>query len=172
MTVVAGTFGNTRFVHADTVSEKDEPVSAWASKVSLAAKDLLIQSVAINSTAFEGQEDGKPVFVGSKTETALLQFAKDPESDNYSTDWLGPPPPSGSTVDVANQTVALNVLVPALLLSATEATVSSTSTVGQPSSSVGDSEAKRTNLGLILGPLLGGIVLVIAVLGTLLLRRR
>lgn len=77
MTVVAGTFGNTRFVHADTVSEKDEPVSAWASKVSPTAKELLVQSVAINSTAFEGQEDGKPVFVGSKTETALLQFAKD-----------------------------------------------------------------------------------------------
>ncbi|KAF5851029.1 hypothetical protein GGP41_010667 [Bipolaris sorokiniana] len=77
MTVVAGTFGNTRFVHADTVSEKDEPISAWASKVTPVAKDLITQSVAINSTAFEGQEDGKPCFVGSKTETALLQFAKD-----------------------------------------------------------------------------------------------
>lgn len=77
MTVVAGTFGNTRFVHADNNSQKDETVSAWASKVTPAAKDLLVQSIAINSTAFEGQEDGKPVFVGSKTETALLQFAKD-----------------------------------------------------------------------------------------------
>lgn len=77
MTVVAGAFGNTRFVHADKFSEKDELVSAWASKISPAAKDLLVQSVAINSTAFEGQEDGKPVFVGSRTETALLQFAKD-----------------------------------------------------------------------------------------------
>jgi Ca2+-transporting ATPase len=77
MTVVAGTFGTTRFVHADAASEKDQTISAWASQVSSAAKKLLIQSIAINSTAFEGQEDGKPIFVGSKTETALLELAKD-----------------------------------------------------------------------------------------------
>ncbi|CAG5179482.1 uncharacterized protein ALTATR162_LOCUS9307 [Alternaria atra] len=77
MTVVAGTFGTTSFVHADSASEKDQTISAWASKISSAAKELLIQSIAINSTAFEGQEDGKPVFVGSKTETALLELAKD-----------------------------------------------------------------------------------------------
>jgi len=77
MTVVAGTFGTTSFVHADAASEKDQTISAWASKVSAAAKQLLIQSIAINSTAFEGQEDGKSVFVGSKTETALLELAKE-----------------------------------------------------------------------------------------------
>jgi Ca2+-transporting ATPase len=78
MTVVAGTFGTTRFDRADSAnSDKDQTISAWASRVSLAAKQLLIQSIAINSTAFEGQEDGKPVFVGSKTETALLELAKD-----------------------------------------------------------------------------------------------
>jgi Ca2+-transporting ATPase len=78
MTVVAGTFGTTSFVHADSAnSDKDQTISAWASQVSPAAKELLIQSIAINSTAFEGQEDGKPVFVGSKTETALLELAKD-----------------------------------------------------------------------------------------------
>lgn len=37
---------------------------------------LLEQSIAINSTAFEGEEDGQPAFVGSKTETALLNFAQ------------------------------------------------------------------------------------------------
>jgi Ca2+-transporting ATPase len=77
MTVVAGTFGTTSFVRDDAKSEKDQTVSAWASQISPAAKKLLIQSIAINSTAFEGLEDGKPVFVGSKTETALLELAKD-----------------------------------------------------------------------------------------------
>ncbi|RGB37817.1 hypothetical protein C1646_621667 [Rhizophagus diaphanus] len=35
---------------------------------------LLKESIAINSTAFETSEDGKRTFVGSKTETALLEF--------------------------------------------------------------------------------------------------
>lgn len=77
MTVVAGTFGASSFVHADAKSEKEQTISIWASEVTPAAKSLIVQSVAINSTAFEGQEEGKPVFIGSKTETALLQFAKD-----------------------------------------------------------------------------------------------
>ncbi|KAF2868451.1 hypothetical protein BDV95DRAFT_500506 [Massariosphaeria phaeospora] len=77
MTVVAGTFGATSFVHSDVESEKAQTVSSWSSHVTPASKELLIQSVAINSTAFEGEEDGTPVFVGSKTETALLQLAKE-----------------------------------------------------------------------------------------------
>jgi Ca2+-transporting ATPase len=77
MTVVAGTFGSTSFVHADAKSEKNQTISSWASAITPAAKQLIIQSIATNSTAFEGEEDGKPVFVGSKTETALLQLAKD-----------------------------------------------------------------------------------------------
>jgi Ca2+-transporting ATPase len=77
MTVVAGTFGATSFAPSDTNSTSAQTTSTWASKVTPAAKELLIQSVAINATAFEGEEDGKPVFLGSKTETALLQLAKD-----------------------------------------------------------------------------------------------
>jgi len=77
MTVVAGTFGTTSFVHSDTKSEKAQTISSWASEVTPTAKSLLIQSIAINSTAFEGEEEGKPVFVGSKTETALLQLAQE-----------------------------------------------------------------------------------------------
>jgi Ca2+-transporting ATPase len=76
MTVVAGSFGTTSFVHSDS-SEKAQDVASWSTGVTPAAKDLLIQSIAINSTAFEGEEEGVPVFVGSKTETALLQFAKE-----------------------------------------------------------------------------------------------
>ena len=40
-------------------------------------KSLLKQSIVINSTAFEGDEDGQETFIGSKTETALLSFARD-----------------------------------------------------------------------------------------------
>ncbi|KAH4110441.1 calcium-transporting ATPase [Parastagonospora nodorum] len=77
MTVVAGTFGSTSFVHADAQSDKSQPISSWASTITPAAKEILIQSIAINSTAFEGEEEGKPVFIGSKTETALLQLAQE-----------------------------------------------------------------------------------------------
>lgn len=44
-----------------------------------ALRALLNASIAINSTAFEDEDEatGEPVFVGSKTETALLKFAKE-----------------------------------------------------------------------------------------------
>ena len=47
--------------------------------------DLLNCSISINSTAFEGvdSENGATVFIGSKTETALLKFAKDLGWLNY-----------------------------------------------------------------------------------------
>jgi P-type Ca2+ transporter type 2C len=37
---------------------------------------LMKELIAINSTAFEGESDGKTTFIGSKTETALLDFAQ------------------------------------------------------------------------------------------------
>ncbi|KAE8411990.1 hypothetical protein BDV36DRAFT_301320 [Aspergillus pseudocaelatus] len=40
-------------------------------------KQLLVDSIALNSTAFEEEQDGGREFVGSKTEIALLQLAKD-----------------------------------------------------------------------------------------------
>jgi Ca2+-transporting ATPase len=75
MTVVAARFGSASFAQSD--SETGKTIASWASDVTPAAKELLVQSIAINSTAFEGEEDGRQVFVGSKTETALLQLAKD-----------------------------------------------------------------------------------------------
>ncbi|KAJ4315278.1 plasma membrane calcium [Neodidymelliopsis sp. IMI 364377] len=75
MTVVAGKFGSASFAQSDI--DSDSTVSSWASNVTPAAKELLLHSIAINSTAFEGEEEGRQVFVGSKTETALLQLAKD-----------------------------------------------------------------------------------------------
>ncbi|KAI8305675.1 Calcium-transporting ATPase 2 [Colletotrichum sp. SAR11_59] len=77
MTVVAGRFDDTSFSASESLSTSSPSILTWASKTSPAFKEVLIQSVAINSTAFEGDEEGKSVFVGSKTETALLQLAKD-----------------------------------------------------------------------------------------------
>ncbi|PLB53973.1 calcium-translocating P-type ATPase [Aspergillus steynii IBT 23096] len=68
MTVVAGRFGASSFT---------SDIPTWASTLSRDTKQLITQSVAINSTAFEGEQDGAMTFVGSKTETALLQLAKD-----------------------------------------------------------------------------------------------
>ncbi|GAB1319894.1 plasma membrane calcium [Madurella fahalii] len=39
-------------------------------------RDLVKESIAINTTAFEGEENGKPIFIGTKTETALLDWAR------------------------------------------------------------------------------------------------
>lgn len=77
MTVVAGTFGKSSFAKPESQQPGSQNIAQWANGLDQAAKDLVVQSVAINSTAFEGEEDGKFCFVGSKTETALLQFAKD-----------------------------------------------------------------------------------------------
>ncbi|KAI0131910.1 calcium-translocating P-type ATPase [Xylariales sp. AK1849] len=77
MTVVAGTFGTSEFVRADSDGSGTQSITQWASGLSSGAKDAIVQSVAINSTAFEGEEDGKPTFIGSKTETALLQLASE-----------------------------------------------------------------------------------------------
>ncbi|KAI8288014.1 Calcium-transporting ATPase 2 [Colletotrichum sp. SAR 10_98] len=77
MTVVAGRFDDTSFSASESLGTSSPSIPTWASNTSLAFKEVLIQSVAINSSAFEGEEEGKSVFIGSKTETALLQLAKD-----------------------------------------------------------------------------------------------
>lgn len=50
--------------------------SEFASSLTPSVKELLLQSIVLNSTAFEGEQDGHFTFVGSKTETALLGFAR------------------------------------------------------------------------------------------------
>lgn len=74
MTVVTGTFGEDSFDDKNpgaTVNRSAE----FAQRLTPEQKRLLIESAAINSTAFEG-DGGEFGFVGSKTETALLGFAK------------------------------------------------------------------------------------------------
>ena len=55
----------------------DQSTTAFVSGLHEAVKLLLKQSIAVNSTAFEGEMDGQETFIGSKTETALLSFARD-----------------------------------------------------------------------------------------------
>lgn len=96
MTVVAGTLGTAcRFgdkknaeVAGRETSAKGKQVASdddtddvstteFISMLNQDVRSLLRQSIAINSTAFEGEQDGKQTFIGSKTETALLSFAQD-----------------------------------------------------------------------------------------------
>src|SRR5207248_3285007 len=51
--------------------------AAFAKDMLAEHKRLIIESIAINSTAFEGDDNGSLGFIGSKTETALLGFARD-----------------------------------------------------------------------------------------------
>jgi Ca2+-transporting ATPase len=100
MTVVAGTLGTAlRFGdHKLKTSETSEPIddgakgkmvespvesandvsaSEFVNTISKDVKDLLLQSIMQNTTAFEGAEGGPDPFIGSKTETALLGFARE-----------------------------------------------------------------------------------------------
>jgi Ca2+-transporting ATPase len=92
MTVVAGTLGiGCRFGKSNEAVNRDQgngeqaasgqgvyvSISVFASSLPGEVRRVLIQSIAINSTAFEGKEDGQQIFIGSKTETALLSFAKE-----------------------------------------------------------------------------------------------
>ena len=81
MTVVAGIMGSkVRFDKNMTSGEREQKVIPFAAafeRISPAARTLLLQSCAINSTAFEGEENGNFTFIGSKTETAILTMAKE-----------------------------------------------------------------------------------------------
>ncbi|KAF2682157.1 calcium-translocating P-type ATPase [Lentithecium fluviatile CBS 122367] len=74
MTVVTGTFGEDSFDDKNPGAANNRS-HQWAQRMTSEQKRLLIESIAINSTAFEG-DGGEFGFVGSKTETALLGFAK------------------------------------------------------------------------------------------------
>lgn len=93
MTVVAGAIGtSSRFSRSGTTTADkadsktarvvhqdidDVGTAEFIKTLGGDVKTLLKNSVVLNSTAFEGEENGKSVFVGSKTETALLDFARD-----------------------------------------------------------------------------------------------
>lgn len=95
MLVVAGTLGtSSRFGGTVDTSKLDTtvgkgkqvaprgavdnvPTRDVVSSLHPGVKTLLSQSIVINSTAFEGEVDGEQTFIGSKTETALLTFARE-----------------------------------------------------------------------------------------------
>lgn len=93
MMVVAGTlstssrFGGTIEIPEDDSNGKGkqsqpqtvENVSPQevVSSLDPATKSLLMDSIVLNSTAFEGEAEGEMTFIGSKTETAMLIFARD-----------------------------------------------------------------------------------------------
>lgn len=83
MQVVSGTIGTKhRFggARSDASSPDDTDgemsASKFASLLSDPIKELLLKSISLNSTAFEGEVDGQKTFIGSKTETAMLIFAQ------------------------------------------------------------------------------------------------
>ena len=79
-TVVAGTWGSDKsFSQApeDDPSNSSVAVSAVFKQCSAAVRGLITKSIALNSTAFEDEKDGSKDFIGSKTEVALLQLARD-----------------------------------------------------------------------------------------------
>ncbi|KAJ4398583.1 plasma membrane calcium [Didymella pomorum] len=55
----------------------DVSASEFAATISKDVKEILEQSIVQNTTAFEGDAGGPDAFIGSKTETALLGFARD-----------------------------------------------------------------------------------------------
>lgn len=77
MKVVAGIvgtkyqFGKGRSTPNEDVAEKE-----FAASLSQKAQELLLKSISLNSTAFEGEANGEETFIGSKTETALLLYAR------------------------------------------------------------------------------------------------
>ncbi|KAK5691360.1 plasma membrane calcium [Elasticomyces elasticus] len=75
MTVVTGTFGDLSFDDKNQAGDEVKSV-AFARMLSKEKQRHLIESMALNSTAFETEDNGVATFVGSKAETALLTFAK------------------------------------------------------------------------------------------------
>jgi Ca2+-transporting ATPase len=85
MSVVAATldttsqFGGQPSSNNAASAPSSETLSApeFISTLSPSTKHHLLQSIALNSTAFESDRDGVTTFIGSKTETALLSFARE-----------------------------------------------------------------------------------------------
>lgn len=62
----------------DEANSQDRSINEFVTSIADDVKSLMRQSIATNSTAFESEDDnGEIVFIGSKTETALLTFARE-----------------------------------------------------------------------------------------------
>ncbi|GLA31668.1 calcium-transporting ATPase 10, plasma membrane-type [Aspergillus niger] len=80
MTVVAGMIGTEEFSDLEPLTDvpsRDVPTTAeLRSRLHDYVKSEITSAIAYNTTAFESIADGNVTFVGSKTETALLYFAR------------------------------------------------------------------------------------------------
>lgn len=76
MTIVAGTFSESRSFDDSSHNLSPNSSKQFAQQLPNGLKEIVIQSVALNSTAFESDQEGQATFIGSKTETALLNFAQ------------------------------------------------------------------------------------------------
>lgn len=80
MTVVAGTWSSDKSFNQTPTDADNSPITTVSEvfkQFSASVRNLIIKSIALNSTAFEEEKDGQREFVGSKTEVALLQLARD-----------------------------------------------------------------------------------------------
>jgi Ca2+-transporting ATPase len=78
MTVTSGIVGAARFGYAeDESAENSVSISDFAESLPTELRELLIESIILNTTAFETQKDGKYHFVGQQTEVALLEFLRE-----------------------------------------------------------------------------------------------
>jgi Ca2+-transporting ATPase len=80
MTVVAGTWGSDQSFSQSSETENgtgSKDISTVFQQCSASVRDLIVKSVALNTTAFKETKDGRNEFVGSKTEVALLQLVQD-----------------------------------------------------------------------------------------------
>ena len=64
-------------VESPVENPNDVSAPEFVATLNADVKDVLLQSIIQNTTAFEGAAGGPDPFIGSKTETALLGFARD-----------------------------------------------------------------------------------------------
>ena len=79
MTVVAGSLGAGYLRFGDEATSqagRNVSVGDLSTTLNTEMKNLVKEAIALNTTAFESDGDGKTVFVGTKTETALLDWAR------------------------------------------------------------------------------------------------
>jgi Ca2+-transporting ATPase len=70
MSVASVSFAETKF-------SKSHEMQRWRYQMNPLALDLSVESISVNSTAFEGKDqDGNTKFIGSTTECAMIEFAR------------------------------------------------------------------------------------------------
>lgn len=69
--------GNDGQAPSSPTEEEDVTAQELVASLAPSVRQLVLKSISLNSTAFEGEMEGVKAFIGSKTETALLSFAQE-----------------------------------------------------------------------------------------------